>query len=135
MTWFPDLSRYSYMEAEPLILNIGWLDAGSPFGTGEVDPEFVARLTELCKMGVKRTRGLHRCNLCPESVFDGAWPPAPNRTESPTGDYIVGGAEIRVSGPDGTVYAAPDLIIHYVTEHRYKPPDPFIAAVIRQYQA
>jgi hypothetical protein len=34
----------------------------------------------------------------------------------------VGGAEIRVTGRDGIRYAAPDMIIHYVEAHGYRPP-------------
>ncbi len=33
-------------------------------------------------------------------------------------------------GQDGTVYAAPDLIYHYVVAHHYRPPDEFIQAVM-----
>ncbi|WP_442813626.1 DUF7919 family protein [Streptomyces sp. NBC_01754] len=32
---------------------------------------------------------------------------------------------------DGTVYSAPDLVIHYITEHRYCPPAEFCRAVVR----
>jgi hypothetical protein len=40
-----------------------------------------------------------------------------------------GSAEIRVVGV-GRVYAAPDLIGHYVEAHGYCPPEEFIAAVL-----
>jgi len=42
----------------------------------------------------------------------------------------LGSAEIRVVGQDGTVYAAPDLIYHYVVVHDYRPPEEFIQAVM-----
>jgi len=42
----------------------------------------------------------------------------------------VGFAEIRVFGRNGKIYAAPNLIYHYVTAHSYRPPDEFIQAVL-----
>ena len=41
----------------------------------------------------------------------------------------LGWAEIRVFGDDGKVYAAPNMIYHYVTAHHYKPPDEFVRAL------
>jgi hypothetical protein len=45
--------------------------------------------------------------------------------------FIVGSAEIRVHAPSGAIYAAPDMIIHYVEKHGYRPPDHFVQAVMR----
>ncbi|MCB9148107.1 MAG: hypothetical protein H6641_05050 [Caldilineaceae bacterium] len=42
----------------------------------------------------------------------------------------LGSAEIRVFFNE-IVYAAPNLIYHYVIVHAYKPPDAFIEAVLR----
>jgi hypothetical protein len=42
----------------------------------------------------------------------------------------LGDAEIRVTGRDGTVYAAPSLVAHYIAEHSYRPPDGFIEALL-----
>ncbi|MEJ7786715.1 MAG: hypothetical protein WKF96_18085 [Solirubrobacteraceae bacterium] len=38
--------------------------------------------------------------------------------------------EIRVTGEDGTVYAAPTMIAHYVAEHDYLPPQEFVDALL-----
>jgi hypothetical protein len=43
-----------------------------------------------------------------------------------------GNGEIHVRGPSGAVYCAPALILHYVAEHQYQPPQEFVAAVIFQ---
>ena len=43
----------------------------------------------------------------------------------------LGNGEIRVTGEDGTVYAAPTMIAHYVAEHHYLPPQEFVDAVLR----
>jgi hypothetical protein len=41
----------------------------------------------------------------------------------------VGDAEVRVIATDGTLLVAPTLVLHYVTAHRYRPPDEFVEAV------
>lgn len=44
-------------------------------------------------------------------------------------DVARGNGEIWLTGVDGTNFAAPVLIGHYVEEHRYLSPDGFIEAV------
>ncbi len=47
-----------------------------------------------------------------------------------SGDRIeLGSAEIRVFGDRGKIYAAPNMIYHYVTSHHYKPPSEFVQAL------
>jgi hypothetical protein len=41
----------------------------------------------------------------------------------------MGSAEIRVFARDGTAYAAPTLIYHYMKFHDHRPPDEFIRAL------
>jgi hypothetical protein len=55
------------------------------------------------------------------------WPP----TEMTSGqcEQALGNGEIRVRGADGTLYAAPSLIAHYIAEHSYLPPGGFIEAI------
>jgi hypothetical protein len=88
----------------------------------------VDRLVELCGNPVNLTRGFHHCNLCPlpaEGQF-----PEPVTVATPDGEVMVGHGEIRVTGEDGVTYASPDLIVHYVTVHRYRPPQKFVDAVL-----
>jgi hypothetical protein len=121
MSYFPDLSTYVYQEVEPGTFNIGWLDADHRFPTWDPPPEFTSQLTRLViENPVRRTRGWHDCPFCrrhPATVsYEGA--------EKPVGD-----AEIRVQHSNGRTFAAPTLIAHYVAQHRYQPPEAFIAAV------
>lgn len=44
----------------------------------------------------------------------------------------LGSAEIRVKAKDGRIYAAPNLIYHYVAEHDYDPPKEFIEALLQR---
>ena len=43
---------------------------------------------------------------------------------------VLGSQEIRILGSDGIIYAAPNLIYHYVVDHNYLPPKEFIEALI-----
>lgn len=116
-------------QLEPGLIAIGWLDAGIAYDRGEVPAEFIDRLRARCRNGVNRTRGLHRCTLCARTAEPGL-PPA-TTVRSKAGAFVVGGAEIRVEGPSGTRYASPDMIIHFVEEHGYRPPQDYIDGVLR----
>ncbi len=61
-----------------------------------------------------------KCPLCNEPVS----------VEIDGESVRLGSAEIRVLGDDG-IYAAPDLLPHYIEAHGYQPPDEFVDAVIR----
>jgi hypothetical protein len=114
MTFFEDLTPYTYLDPEeeqPGTVNIGWLDRWHPFPTGATSKSFRAKLEQLCQQRVKRTRGFYSCDYC-------------KGRQKP-----ISSAEIRVAGK-GRVYAAPELVYHYIVAHAYKPPEEFIAAVL-----
>jgi hypothetical protein len=114
MSYFADLTPYTYFspeEEQPNTFNIGWLDRAYPFPTGKTSKKFQAKLLQIGLHRVNQTRGFLSCYFCKGS-------------ERPHGS-----AEVRVPGL-GKVYAAPELVHHYVVTHRYKPPDEFIAAVL-----
>ena len=129
MSFFPDLTSYTYYrwDARPNTINIGWLDKAQRFEEGSTDEEIVQRLWKFCECSVAQTRGFHLCNL----------PGCENRSEllgpirairGPVA-LKLGSAEIRVFGRDGKIYAAPNLIYHYVVEHGYRMPDEFVLAL------
>lgn len=119
--WFEDLTPYSYLgqpASSPRTLNVGWLERGRPFPSGAVSPAAAMRLLDLVELApTNATRGLHFCDRCDGAAFGSSHPR--------------GHAEIRVVGADGTRYAAPTLIHHYVTVHAYRPPPEFIDALMR----
>jgi hypothetical protein len=134
MTYIRDGDAFTYVvevPPEPGLVAVGWLDAGMPFTRGELPAEFVDRLREKCRTPVRRTRGLYHCTFCPRPA-ETDWPPPTQIVNSEGGDFVVGSAEIRVEGPSGARYASPDMIIHYVEEHFYRPPVDFIAGVLRE---
>lgn len=114
MAFYDDLTPHTYFHSEerPETVNIGWLARRHIFSTVETSVEFRFKLQELCeKSRVKQTRGRHNCEFCKGR------------------DKPFGSAEIRVIGHK-RIYAAPELVYHYVVVHDYKPPDEFIAAML-----
>jgi hypothetical protein len=137
MTYFPDGSPYEYFADDATeetweggdirsAINVGWLSEDRPYPHGDVPAELVRALARLCRQGLNRMRGFHYCEFCDRA--SGQFPePAVAGDES--GEFVVGSAEIRVPSPSGAIFAAPDMIIHYVTEHSYRPPDEFLEAL------
>ncbi|MCA9938418.1 MAG: hypothetical protein KC418_07240 [Anaerolineales bacterium] len=112
-----DLAPYTGCGADEALgmlpLAVGWLRGGMPFATGDAPPAFAARLLAFCRPDhtVCAAPAARPCPICHQTI-------------SP-----YGGAEIRVIG-ELDIYAAPDLLHHYVTTHHYLPPPEFIAAVM-----
>lgn len=122
MTYYADLTRYEFLSDGSTgdALNVGWLSREKGCPVGDTSAEFKARLLKLCNGVVNPTRGWHDCEFCEPQPFD---PRIGNRLKP------FGGAEIRVFYKD-KIYAAPNLVYHYVTQHNYKPPAEFMEAVL-----
>ena len=122
MSEYFDFSRYMYRQKEKNTFNIGWLEKND-FTKGKVSQIFLENLFEYIKYPIHMTRGLYH-NL----QLD-------NETDTFTACYkgyeiLLGSAEIRVIDVDNkTIYASPNLILHYIVNHNYLPPDNFIRAV------
>ncbi len=122
--YLPDLSVYTPSVEGTKGFTIGWLSAAQPYPQGGLSVEFLERLWAFCRTRVRQMRGLHACELCSASNYEA-------NTARRHGETIeIGSAEIRVFGSGRRVYAAPNLIYHYVVEHRYRPPEEFISAVL-----
>ncbi|BCB74762.1 hypothetical protein GCM10022251_78920 [Phytohabitans flavus] len=140
MAFFEDLSAHQYRDMDVISfnwgwlsfrprydrINVGWLDAPHPFEQGPIPDGFAAALLDI--IAGPRTnvmRGYHDCSFCPQRSMSSI-PTA----DHATGTLVLGHSEIRVpSTRRDTMFAAPSLIVHYVTVHAYRPPSPFIAAV------
>ena len=125
MSYFADLTPYSYQEGESDTLNVGWLESGRPFPTGQLSAEFIAKLAWACIHfpAGRGTRGIHQCTLCP---------PMPHGFHSVVisgKKHLLGTAEIRIQGSEAT-YASPNLILHYVVDHQYRPSADFVRGVL-----
>jgi hypothetical protein len=112
--FYPDLATECQVDAGPCIRAIGWLEQSHQFPIGDVAPTFVVALRAHLKAPTQPVlaMGFHQCDLCDAvskrvSGKSNVW--------IPTNEYI---------------YVAPALIVHYIEEHRYRPPNEFIAAVM-----
>jgi hypothetical protein len=110
--YYPDL----YVEERPYGVNaikVGWLDKGKPYTKME-DSDFnkLANLIlKLEEIGPSvYTKGWHNCPFCGNHKSSTQF-------------------QIRLKGGK-TFYDAPEMIIHYIIDHEYLPPQEFIDAVM-----
>ena len=123
--YFSDGSPYCYMTDRELrgVRNIGWLDPAHTIPVGRVDAELVDGLiSHRISSPVNQTRGFYGCPFC--GGYDD-----PTIQRGSERRLVLGSAEVWIMGPNGTVFAAPDLIIHYMLAHQYRPPDTYLAAL------
>lgn len=128
MTFIPDLAPYDYVKGAPPALCVGWLDPMHQFTAGACPRDARDRLVALARTPSNVMRGYHLCLFCSPPREDMLRVEDPNEQ----GCFAwLGHAEIWVEGADGTRYAAPTLVVHYIDEHEYLPPRDFIDAVRR----
>jgi len=102
-----DLSVYDYMVRNESVKAVGWLEG--EFEKGKIDSKVIELLE---KYPIKnRCRGWHSCEYCVNE------------------EHASGNGEYWTVGKKG-VYAAPSLIIHYIKEHNYLPPEEFIDSIL-----
>lgn len=118
LPYFPELSAYEYNETLFPMRNVGWLSRGREFLQGEAPAWVIEGLVERAKHPDVVTRGSHRCDVCASADEPGS--PASDRS---------GNGEIWLCNEEGEWFAAPTLIVHYITEHHYLPPVEFIDAL------
>lgn len=133
MTHYEDLTAYQYFEesipAGVVAVNVGWLEPGEEYVRGDVPDGFIDALAVIvrdsCQM---RTRGWHGCQL-PHGAHEESYP----ITVDVGGRKVsLGSAEVRVVAKSGEWMIAPNLVLHYVSNHSYRPPTDFIEAVMDQ---
>ena len=107
--WIDDLSPYG---ASARVVAIGWLENGHDYPLGAVSLDVFTKLEALLvdPWQPAFAVGSHPCDLC-------AYSPEKRGTKN----VFVPGAE--------RVYVAPELILHYMNVHGYRPPDEFCRAV------
>lgn len=116
-----DLSVYSYDVRKPIpsVLMIGWIDERHPFPRGEIGDGALEKLRWLARHHpVNLTRGFHACPFCR----------AAGSGELPRDAISMQEVWIPRIGTGG-FFAAPELVVHYIERHGYRPPDVFLAAV------
>lgn len=119
MTWFADGSSCSYFGPwkTPILVAAGWLDQAHEVPRGELparDRDVVRALPDLMKsFPGPLFKGGHACNLCRGELADRTVPWGAHNIYVPASQRM---------------WVAPELIVHYVDEHRYVPPHAFVQA-------
>ncbi|AWM39925.1 hypothetical protein C1280_24920 [Gemmata obscuriglobus] len=115
--FFPDLGTTCQVDRGDHVRAVGWLHPDHSFPTGPVPPGFSAALRAHAYDSWQPVlaMGPHFCELCSH--------PAPGADRA-------GGARNFWIPSMSVVYVAPELIVHYVEDHQYQPPEEFVAAVL-----
>lgn len=123
--YFDDLTNYTYQIA-PFILdavkNVGWLNLSSKFPTGNVPVPILDKLKMIAggigmfQPLVEPIRELPTCQIC------GAL-----ELVDSTGKFLPN-AELWIPA-NGTIYASPIAILHFIEYHDYNPPAEYINAI------
>jgi hypothetical protein len=106
---------------------IGWLGAAHNFANGLPSPQFLQKLLRIMEarspycVHSHILRGIVPCKLCGETSFPAV---DPNRKR------LVGSSTIWITRLAGGYYVSPSLIAHYISVHRYRPPNEFIDSVL-----
>lgn len=114
MSIYEDLSPLNELcQAPGVLLAVGWLGPDMNHAVGDTSRDIFRRIQDLMQdaplqFGIPM--GVHACQLCQ------------HEGESSGSRYLI------VPG-HGLLYGCPELILHYINAHRYRPPDAFIAAV------
>lgn len=114
MTFYRDLAPCTYFRRRPFrtLRAVGWLSAAEDYPRGAMRREerasLAALLAECWDPFGPNYRGQHTCELC----------------SGPRGQR-----NLFVPG-DGLIFVAPELILHYIDEHSYLPPRPFVDGVL-----
>jgi hypothetical protein len=117
MSFFPDMGRETMVAWGDHVRAIGWLHPDQPYSKGAVSAEFLARLKEFVARSGDSAEalyfggfgGFYTCEFCDRAH-------GINNFGVPDGDLL---------------FVAPEMIVHYIEEHGYQPPDEFVHAVIR----
>ena len=133
MTYFPDMAVYDYLpDTVPEgvdIRAVGWLEPGHDFPVAseglDADSEFWRNLVTLAAdHATAVTRSVHACRF--RHLFEADFQ---YRAVYGTRVLYLGNAEIRVVAADGRWLTAPTLVLHYIRDHGYRPPEEFVEAV------
>lgn len=139
---FDDLTEYLYATRFrlPGVLNVGWLCRQSEFPKGIASPSVLRALRMCLRLAsVNRVRGWHECELCWASDAEthqigSVSLPGTGLRQTTVDDVgsrvFLGAAEIWLPAPAGGIFAAPDLLLHYVEQHDYLPPLGFVEAAL-----
>ena len=108
--YFNDLTKQHSPYSNATLIKIGWLDKDKPYTQGECPKDFLNKLKKI-KLSI-HTKGWHDCPFC-------------NKSKSYSQYYIP-----ILPTKNRTGYDVPEMIVHYIEQHNYLPPQEFIDAVM-----
>jgi len=122
MTYAPDLANTGTVK------QVGYLWFGHSYPKGKIAGLILERLVAIAEKPLFYACGFHKCNVgfCGATLMFRGEPMFRYRGRTLT----LGSSEILVPD-DEAVYCAPNLILHYIRHHRYRPPECFCAAVLK----
>lgn len=108
-----DLSTRAYFAHGQYARAVGWLETDHPYQQGTVPVRFLARLKQHVDTAYQPVlfMGFHECSLCQE------------------GDRKAGLRNLLIP-TERLLYVAPEMIVHYIEDHGYQPPQEFVEAVM-----
>jgi hypothetical protein len=117
MSYFADMGHVTPVAVGDHVRAVGWLHLDHPDTQGEVSAQILGRLREfVAQSGFSAEAlyfgayaGIHTCEFCGRAH---------------------GVNNFGVLGED-VLFVAPEMVVHYVERHSYRPPAEFIAAVLR----
>lgn len=117
-----DLDPYTYIEGFVVagVQAVGWLARGERFPSGSLSANLVQRLADVASHPVNQSRGFHRCEFCGRRQVAVA--------TSRGKRVLLGSAELWLPGRL-TMFASPNLIVHYIEAHGYLPPKEYLEAL------
>jgi hypothetical protein len=116
MSFYPDMGQETMVASGEHVRAVGWLHRQCPFPQGDVPAMVIERMREFARRWWESTSaldwgvflGVHNCEFC--------------------GHFHASG---NFGVPDGPLlFVAPEMVLHYVEQHKYLPPDEFISALM-----
>lgn len=111
--YFGDLSHDTCLGRCPHVSSVAWLGAGHAFTTGTPPADLVPLLRQhlINHWSIFAAAGTHSCEFCMDE----------GRVHKDSRNLFIPSAE--------TIYLVPGMIIHYIEQHGYVPPQAFIEAL------
>lgn len=111
-----------FLPKEFRLCAVGWLEKPG-FPTGRVSDGCIEALVAAHPERIfsDGSRGTHACALCGREMPQVRWQGRTVRLRG-HGHYLV--------VTEQTVYMAPELLLHYIRAHRYRPPQEFVEATM-----
>jgi hypothetical protein len=135
VTYHPDLAPTNPKNPHDTQRYVGYLHHSADVPTAPADPALLAKLAELTSnqpWAAYLSLGMHLCTLCMEArgiPFSSSGDPVGEAARERCQGIIAGSQDVYIPG-EGRVYVVPELIVHYVYEHGYTPPQEFCDAVM-----